>query len=221
MMGSMFPGGYCSGRCLADADCGERALCDLGAAGALGLGGATAGTCYRSCAQDADCARDGYRCRSGLGGTAKRCIPGAKPLADATAGKACAADADCGGAAMSCITQMQVFNAQAISGGMVNTSQLTVQVPYPGGYCSQRCVDNVDCGAGGVCVGGLGAFGGAVAVGTCYKSCSANADCRDGYSCGNPGAAGIPGMAMAGATTAQVKACFVPPPAAGQDAGVD
>lgn len=222
MTGSAYPGGYCSGRCLTDADCGERALCDLGAAGAFGLGSANAGTCYRSCTADAECGRDGYRCRGGAGNAAKRCIPGAKPLADGTVGKTCSADAECGGAAMSCITQMQVFNAGAFNGQMVNASQLTTQVSYPGGYCSQRCVEDVDCGAGGSCVGGLGAFGGAFAAGTCYKSCGADGDCRAGYRCGNPGPSGLPGiMPMAGAAASTTKVCFVQPPATGQDAGVE
>ena len=219
--GAAFPGGYCTGRCLKDADCGERAFCDLGAAGALGFGNLAAGTCYRRCEGDSDCGRDGYRCRSGAGGTSKRCIPGSKPLADGTVGKACGSDAECGGAAMSCITQMQVLNPGAFNGMMVNPGALTTQLGYPGGYCSQRCVENVDCGAGGTCVGGLGGLGGAFALGTCYKSCGADGDCRTGYSCGNPGLGGLPGMAgMTGAAAARV--CYVQPPAAtGQDAGVD
>jgi len=223
--GAAFPGGYCTGRCLTDADCGERALCDPGAAGALGLGSVNAGTCYRSCAQDGDCGRDGYRCRSGAGGAARRCIPGSKPLPDGTVGKACAADGECGGAAMSCVTQMQVFNASAFNGMMVNAAQLTSQLGYPGGYCSQRCVEDIDCGAGGSCVGGLGAFGGAYATGTCFKRCGAASDCREGYSCGSQGLSGmLPAGAMPGsgaAAPSQTTVCFVQPPAAGADAGVE
>jgi hypothetical protein len=157
-----FPGGYCSGRCLADADCGGE-----GAECSEGFGGA--GTCYKTCEADADCGREGYRCRTnafGQGG-AKRCLPGADPLPDGQVGKECAADADCSGAAMSCI--------------LMNGDRA-----LPGGYCSGSCVENVDCGATGVCIGG---FGGA-ATGYCYQACSAVGDCREGYACTTAGFGG-------------------------------
>jgi hypothetical protein len=172
---SNFPGGYCTGRCLANGDCGDGAEC------ATGFGGT--GTCYKTCSGDSDCARDGYRCRAaGFGQSgSKRCYPGAAPLADGIVGATCTADAECGGTAMSCVT--------------TNGNQA-----LPGGYCSVSCVDNIDCGKGGLCIGG---FGGA-ATGYCYKACATVTDCRKGYACEDlsfmtmvgPGA---PGMGAAGA----------------------
>lgn len=162
--GTTFPGGYCTGRCLANGDCGAGAECVAGLAGA-------AGTCYSVCEADADCGREGYRCRpNGLAqqGGSKLCYPGAEPLADGIVGSACTADADCGGQAMSCY--------------MMNGDR-----PLPGGYCTLACVEDIDCGVGGVCVG----FGGG--TGYCYKTCGAATDCREGYSCEM---IGFGGMAM-------------------------
>jgi hypothetical protein len=153
-----YPGGYCTGRCLTDADCGDVGACTLALPG-------MAGNCVRKCDTDADCGRDGYRCRMGFTGT-KQCTPGAKPLEDGIAGKACGGDADCGGISMSCMMQTQGF------AGMAGTT-------YPGGYCTQSCVDSSDCGAGASCSVSLGGFAG----GSCYKTCSSASDCRMGYVC--------------------------------------
>jgi hypothetical protein len=215
-----YAGGYCSGRCLQDSDCGASGVCSMG------FGGGT-GTCMRKCESDADCGRDGYRCRASanLGGipgqattttTAKQCTPGAKPLPDAVVGKACSDDSDCGSAAMSCKTQLaSQFGGQATA--------------LPGGYCTQGCVDASDCGAGGVC---SGAFGGIV-MGNCFKACSSATDCRAGYNCGMPpsavpnggmipGGMGFPGvMGLPAGTTSTATVCSTGAPAAttDQDAG--
>jgi hypothetical protein len=209
-----YPGGYCSGRCLADSDCGSAGVCS----GAIGGG---AGTCYRKCEADADCARAGYRCRAsalaGLMGTqsaSKQCTPGADPLPDGAVGSACHSDAECGGAAMSCKDQLA-----GQFGGAATT--------LPGGYCSESCVDASDCGAGGVCAG---SFAGVVA-GNCFKGCANASECRTGYSCGAapaptiPGGGMIPGGAMLPRQTPTQSVCSpmtaTPTmPAAEQDAGV-
>jgi hypothetical protein len=120
-----YPGGYCTGRCLEDADCGSSGICNAGLPG-------SSGSCSKICGSDADCGREGYRCRSS--GTALQCVPGAAPLPDGVIGAACAGDEDCGAAAMSCMMRIGRYAAE-------------------GGYCSLRCVDDTDCG-GGVCVGG-------------------------------------------------------------------
>jgi hypothetical protein len=162
-----YPGGYCSGRCLGDADCGSKGSCTPGLVGG-------AGTCYLKCESDADCDRDGYRCRS-TGGGRQQCVPGAAPLPDDVVGSACTADDQCGGAAMSCGTRLGRYTA-------------------PGGYCTQRCVSSSDCGMGGVCVGGVGGIGGATATGTCYRACTDAAGCREGYSCSPAGRTGTAAM---------------------------
>jgi hypothetical protein len=155
-----YPGGYCSGACLQDSECGSEGVCTPPAAGG-------AGTCSLRCAADGDC-REGYRCRSSSSGQLQ-CVPGAAPLPDGVVGNACRADKDCGGAAMSCAARLG--NADTI-----------------GGYCSQTCVDASDCGTGGACVGGLtGALAGLLgSTSSCYRACSAAEDCREGYTCGRP-----------------------------------
>jgi hypothetical protein len=178
---SNYPGGYCTGRCLEDADCGKNGSCTPGLAGG-------AGTCYLRCAGDSDCKRDGYRCRATATAT-MQCVPGAAPLPDNVSGRACTADADCGNAAMSCGTRLGRYAA-------------------PGGYCSQRCVDATDCGAGGVCVGGRG---GTTAAGTCYKGCADGSECREGYTCGPAGRTG---------SAAMQNICSVTPPPETDDAGM-
>lgn len=177
-----YPGGYCTGACLEDAECGSNGSCTLGLLGGVG-------TCYLNCSSDSDCSREGYRCRAS--GQRMTCIPGAPPLPDNVVGNACSADADCGGAAMSCAARL----------GFNNTA--------PDGYCTQRCVNSVDCGAGGVCVGG-GGLGGATAGGTCYKSCAGASDCRDGYMCGSASRTGAGAMQ---------NVCTVAPPPP-DDAGI-
>jgi hypothetical protein len=195
------PGGYCSGRCVEDAQCGAGGVC----LPAL-LGGA--GSCYQACADDSECTRDGYRCRA-LRGQIRGCNPAADPLPDTTTGDACASDTDCGGAAGTCQTQLPV---SGFGGAFGQTT------PAPGGYCSQPCQEDLDCGAGGLCTGGV--LGG----GYCFKPCAAVTDCREGYVCEARGGAGIPGGGAAdggapdGGTTATT-VCSPEPPPDEEDAG--
>jgi hypothetical protein len=193
-LGTTYPGGYCSGRCSTDADCGEQAACGLGPSGS------TVGACYRTCKADADCGRAGYRCRSADAAT-KLCVPGVGPLPDQKAGSPCTSDADCGGAAYSCTMQLT-------SGDVQRTA--------PGGYCSLYCVDDADCGAGGSCVGGPGS--GATASGICYKLCSAATDCRDGYTCGSLSSA-ADADAGAQAQSSARPVCYLTPTTTNTDAG--
>lgn len=148
-----YPGGYCTGSCYADAECGAEGVC---APGILGR----AGTCYLRCDDAKGCEREGYRCRvvSGVG----RCIAAPEPLADGVAGRACANDEDCGGGAMSCTTTLG-------------------DRPAPGGYCSVACAIHEDCGAGGVCINGITIS--TISSGRCLGVCATDADCREGYTC--------------------------------------
>jgi Cys-rich repeat protein len=162
------PGGYCSGRCIEDAHCGEGGVCLPSL-----LGGA--GSCYQACAEDSECTRDGYRCRL-LGEQIRGCNPAQDPLPDGTAGDACTSDADCGGAAGTCRSTLPQPGITGLLGETLDA---------PGGYCSQACAEDSDCGEGGVCTGVLGS-------GYCFKPCASEADCRDGYACDDrqPGAGG-------------------------------
>jgi hypothetical protein len=155
----VLPGGYCTGNCLEDQHCGEGGVCSPPLNGA-------AGSCYQSCGTDADCTREGYRCRP-IGGGRRGCNPAPDPLPDDAAGKACSDDDDCGGGQGSCASQLP-------GPGFAGVLE---PVTAPGGYCSASCIEHVDCGAAGHCVreGRRG--------GRCFMACTAESDCREGYTC--------------------------------------
>ena len=128
------PGGYCSGECTTNADCGGGGTCS-GAFPGIGGIGATRGRCLQSCTETSGC-RTGYRCVNLLGqmaaadgGTAtdptgllnaSTCqpLPATDKLADDIVGSACGADADCGDGR--CMT-------------------MATGTTYPGGYCTGAC----------------------------------------------------------------------------------
>jgi hypothetical protein len=154
------PGGYCTGTCMMDSECGDGGAC-LGALPGID------GSCFATCAAMDDC-RDGYVCAAGLtlGGLVIpdtcRPAPATDQLGDDVAGKMCSEAADCSGG--ECLTMRQ---------GLAGSYEL------PGGYCSGACLEDAHCGAGGVCLAAL--LGGA---GSCYEGCDTDVDCtRDGYRC--------------------------------------
>jgi hypothetical protein len=120
-------GGYCTGACAQDGDCGHGGVCVHGIYG-------SGGTCYESCTQDSDCQLDdsGWGC-----GTSGLCVRKADPFT--AAGAACTsatALADCG------------------SSGTCRSVGLSGE-HYPGGYCVGACDDDGACGPHGVCINGL------------------------------------------------------------------
>lgn len=153
IMGTPFADGYCTGSCVEDSDCGAMGRCVPGFLGAIGI-------CGLRCESDADCERDGYRCR--ISGNIGGCAPGPIPLPDNVVGNACESDADCGGGPNSCASSLYSVEA-------------------PAGYCSQACSLDADCGEGGVCINGISVA--ALPTGTCYRSCVDQEDCREGYRC--------------------------------------
>jgi hypothetical protein len=54
-------------------------------------------------------------------------------------------------------------------------------VAAPGGYCSQSCAIDEDCGAGGRCINGLSLV--TLPTGLCYQGCVVPERCRPGYEC--------------------------------------
>jgi hypothetical protein len=157
-LGTSLPGGYCSARCLEDSDCGEGGGCLVYA------GSNSAGHCYARCSSDTECERDGYRCRE-IGPSFRACYPAPKALPDHTSGNACSDDADCGGADNSCAFVLPYGN------------RLTEEVEAPGGYCTQACSLDAECGAHAQCIA-AGSRGG-----MCLGRCDVDADCREGYRC--------------------------------------
>jgi hypothetical protein len=156
-LGAEYPGNYCTGHCWKDTDCGSGGEC-------LVLPGtAETGWCFEHCATDADCERRGYRCMQ-LAPDFKACFPAPAPLPDHIAGRACSGDGDCGGIKDSCANQLPTFSSNQV-------------IAAPGGYCTQDCSLDAECGAGGQCVSR------GVQGGTCLALCSDKAECRDGYDC--------------------------------------
>ncbi len=152
-MNQNFPGGYCSGYCFEASDCGTDGVCLLNTYG----GG---GDCFEGCTTDTDCSRDGsgYGCIDADG--TKVCAAKADPLPEGVVGSACADDTTCGG-------------------GVCATMVGPEQVETPGGYCSSLgCVEDAQCGPGGICSPTMGGT-------RCYKGCATNSDCREaeGYTC--------------------------------------
>jgi hypothetical protein len=160
LLGTPYPGNYCTGRCYSDAECGESAVC-LWPRISI-----DPGYCLRRCTTDQDCGREGYGCWT-LGDGERvvhGCYPKRKALPDRTTGKACKTDADCGGAVGTCASA-------------VPADPITNAVEAPGNYCTQPCALDAECGAGAQCID-YGTHGG-----ICLASCSANAPCRSGYTC--------------------------------------
>jgi hypothetical protein len=158
-LGTKFPGNYCTARCLEDSECGSTGAC------LLFESSTNAGQCYYPCSSDDDCTREGYRCRS-LGPGFSACYPAPAALPDRTAGKACARDADCGGARDSCADELPF--------GSWSANEI---VPAPGGYCTQPCSLDAECGEGAQCIS-RGAMGG-----MCLGRCQTQTGCREGYVC--------------------------------------
>jgi hypothetical protein len=171
--GGQWPGGYCSGSCNADSDCGAEGVCLLRIYGA-------GGSCYEGCTVDTDCKRDAlnYGCVEATGGVTI-CAFEQDPLPPGTSGKPCAADTDCANG--ECEDELN-------------------NIPAPGGYCTaDDCEDDLTCGTGGVCLAeGRGT--------SCFQGCTADTECRTGYTCTEQGA-----------TDKRAKVCF--PVSAAGDAG--
>ncbi len=196
MGGTPAPGGYCSGPCTADTDCGKGGAC-AGAIPAIPivLPDGLPGACQGLCNTDSDC-RPEYFCNipaagGGMGGGTPGGTTGMGPggmgpgafappvacqpkpvVAKITdqVGAACMADADCGTKATCAMG--------SIGGGPGATA-------IGDSYCTGPCLMDSDCGTGGVCIGANGNAG----AGNCYLDCETlDADCgREGYYCGVAG----------------------------------
>jgi hypothetical protein len=157
-----YPGNYCTGRCYEDASCGAGGVC-LWPRISI-----DPGYCLRGCQTDADCGREGYGCWD-LGDGEKvirGCYPRETAFPDNTVGRACEQDAQCSGVPGSCMTELPWDG--------LTSNEL---IPAPGGYCSQRCWLDSECGVGAQCVN-YGTRGG-----LCLASCSNAQACRAGYRC--------------------------------------
>jgi hypothetical protein len=162
LLGTTYPANYCTGRCYDDAQCGQGGVC------LWTHHSSDPGYCLQRCAADADCTREDYGCWELADSvrTLHACYPLLPALPDGRAGQACSQDADCGGRHARCAKQLPYD-------GLV-TNDLR---PAPGGYCTQPCALDRECGAGAQCVNS-GSTGG-----MCLASCSTARSCREGYVC--------------------------------------
>jgi hypothetical protein len=158
-LGTVYPGNYCTGRCFADADCGQGGAC------LVLSGGSEAGRCFEHCDADSDCTRDGYRCWP-LSPGFNACYPAPASLPDQIVGSACASDSDCGGIPGTCAASLPFGNFFEYK-----------DVAAPGGYCTLPCSLDSLCGTTGQCISA------GVTGGTCLSRCTTASDCRDGYTC--------------------------------------
>ncbi|MEJ7733252.1 MAG: hypothetical protein WKG00_29170 [Polyangiaceae bacterium] len=179
-----FPDGYCSQFCdLAAPDCLGDAVC-------FDLGISEHGVCLDGCTSNAEC-RPGYLCGDkGLSTLVCTLAPEANctdqqdndadKLIDCSDPDGCQTSPDCvpgpqaPGSACTTSSQCDTF---AGNDPLCITQQLNF---WPGGYCSEWCTVNADCGPGGVC-----STWAIWNQGQCLKKCSGIADCRPGYQCGD------------------------------------
>jgi len=162
LLGTSYPGNYCTARCYDDAHCGKGGVC------VWSHHSSEPGYCLQRCAADTDCTREDYGCWELGDGvrTLQACYPLLRALPNGRAGQACSTDAECGSPHAYCAKELPYD-------GLV-TNELQ---PAPGGYCTQRCALDRECGAGAQCIN-YGSSGG-----LCFASCSSAAGCRDGYVC--------------------------------------
>lgn len=120
-------GKYCTGTCVADADCGTGGVCIVGG---YGLGG----TCREACSQRSDCQGNAAGWGCGMVGGKAACVPKGLPLTAGIVGKACT---------------MASQATDCLSGSCRTQAYGTT---YPGGYCVGSCSSDADCGGDGVCI---------------------------------------------------------------------
>lgn len=126
-------------------------------------------------------------------------------------GSACSKDSDCSGYAKpTCVTDLKPLDGLIYpDGGTAGENFAKLDIPFPGGYCSNTvadsCQTDADCGSGGGCYRPftgvdpvvLSNLDKAVKVfsvtnfatkGLCFAPCKTNADCRgsEGYVCEIP-----------------------------------
>lgn len=161
-----FPGGYCTARCEADADCPNNGLC-------------RENYCLQRCVSAGDCRDEQYACYAandeqsiGVCGFDVRLRP-----ASPNVGAPCTADTEC----------MAPEGTEPRC--MVETTIAGNGTGFPGGSClAVGCGEQAPCGEGAVCVPGRFPL--------CMAACASNADCREGYSCDAEVLACVPESAL-------------------------
>ena len=154
LLNSDFADGYCSVTCTTDADCSAGSHCLE-----------TAGLCIDDCTTTADCRANGYECFDAveMDGVSE-CWPSG--TGSQGTGESCAGVYECDGG-----QQANCFTLLDSDGDQIG------DLEFDGGYCSQACTTDAECGVDGHC----SAFGGNVE--SCLSNCTTDADCRTNYLC--------------------------------------
>jgi hypothetical protein len=179
-LGGWPSGGYCSEFCtLSASTCAAGSTC-------VDFGPSKNGLCLRECTQPSDC-RAGYACESGPGGK-KVCVVGPEAecsdlLDNDSDGLVDCQDPDCGG----CTAGAGLLGTTCTAASQCQASSGSAPICFTqmqGGYCSQFCQSQADCGPNGLCTDSV--FNSDTSQ--CYQRCNSNSECRTGYSCQDPGA---------------------------------
>lgn len=177
--GALCLDGTCSGVCESNKNCGAGGSCVQPFAGQNGL-------CSKVCKENSECAQ-GLDCRAGLdfddvintiedagistidAGVEVRNIPktcggslGIVQIADGVVSTPCSDDTVC--APGMCIRNINLLEQ------------------FPNGYCTGKCLEDKDCGSGGVCYKDLlTAF--TQTDGRCLAGCTTSTSCKNGLTC--------------------------------------
>jgi hypothetical protein len=149
------PGGYCSRPCATDDECGGGAICDGGA-------------CLQRCTVQRECRSAEFECfdlgrPDAVGACAFDVVTHAPTVPNI--GAPCRAAIECLGP-----ENLDVYCIPEV--GLRGEA-----TGHRDGFCTALgCVEDHDCGDGAICVGGDGAR-------YCAPRCSANEQCREGYTC--------------------------------------
>jgi hypothetical protein len=92
------------------------------------------------------------------------------------------------GAACDSRTQCTAVPVQNPANRLCKMDTTFHNLPYPGGYCTRRCTEDLDCGDAGLCMIGFGRLGEGDNI--CLDRCGSNSECRPGYACFNFGGEG-------------------------------
>lgn len=168
-----FTGGSCVTSC-ADGACPTGAACLSGA------------TCVVTCTTTSDC-RQGFLCSAveGLPAGALTCVPSCTRSSDCVPDEVCeegrcvaVTDGGHDAGVPSTIGTACSEDSQCGTGTCVPASQ-----GFPGGYCTQICTTDADCGGAGSCVPNI-AMSATGSISICLAGCTEASQCRSGYVCG-------------------------------------
>ncbi|MBX7099206.1 MAG: hypothetical protein K1X89_15955, partial [Myxococcaceae bacterium] len=159
-----------------------------GSGGAGGGAAACAQTCTSGCCNGSTCTAFANQSATSCGssgaactacGSGQSCLSGTCTAPAGSIGGTCSTSASCTNVPGGNITVGATTYPSTV---YCKTSQDIGGAPYPGGFCSRKCLSSTDCGANAVCILGFGFTG--EADNFCSPRCGAGQPpCRTGYNC--------------------------------------